>query len=405
MRSVALWLSHGFVFVLPMEGVVSVPGLGRLSRIIGLLLAVSWLLVIAAQGRCRKPHPVHLVMFLFALWNGLSISWSLDPLASAGRFGTYLQLVALVFILWDLYATPADLRTGLQAYVLGCFASALSTYWNYLQGHEFYFRRYSGGGLQVNDLGMTLALALPIAWYLTRTEQDRPQALGWRIVDYAYVPAGVLAILLSASRSAALGMLPAFLFMASSLSRVALRWRVALVGASAACLLAVLPLVPEASFQRLADTGDRITQGNLSGRLDTWLDGLAAFSEHPILGVGSKAFIEAADETGHVAHNFALALLVELGIVGFSLYAVVLAMVVHSALLQPRWNRRLWLTVLAIWFTGAIVHNWEHRKPTWLFFGLVTTAAHLPLRRDEPDADPIPTGLGARGTALAPRRS
>lgn len=397
-------MSYLFVVVLPMEGIVAVPGLGSVSRVIGLLLAVFWLLAVAAEGRCRKPHPVHYVMLLFALWNGLSISWSLDPLGSAGRFSTYLQLVGLVFILWDLYVTPAALRTALQAYVLGAFASALSTYWNYAQGHEFYFQRYSAGGLHVNDLGLTLALAIPIAWYLTRTERDRLQVFWLRIVNYAYVPAGVLGILLSASRSAAIATLPAFLFMAMSLSRVARRWRLVLLGASVACLIALLPLVPESSFQRLAATGDRITEGNLSGRLNTWLDGLAVFSEHPFFGVGSKAFREAADETGHVAHNFALAILVELGIIGFALYAVMLAMVVHCALVQPRWNRRLWLTVLAIWFTGAIVHNWEHRKPTWLFFGLVTVGASLPLRR-EPEAGPDPTGTRTREGLLVPGRS
>ena len=47
---------------------------------------------------------------------------------------TYVQLLALSLIIWDLYVTRAKLRLGMQVYVLGAYVAVASTVWNYLQG-------------------------------------------------------------------------------------------------------------------------------------------------------------------------------------------------------------------------------------------------------------------------------
>jgi hypothetical protein len=78
-----------------------------------------------------------------------------------------------------------------------------------------------------------------------------------------------------------------------------------------------------------------------------------------------------------------LSLLVEVGVIGFMLYATILAMAVYSAIHQPKWSCRLWLTILMVWTIGASSHNWEHRKQTWLFLGLATVSASVYGRRDE----------------------
>ena len=78
MRTVALWLSLILIFVIPWENTIDVEGVGTASRAVGLVVAAFWLLTVVASGRFRKPHPFHLVVFLFVLWNGASILWSLD---------------------------------------------------------------------------------------------------------------------------------------------------------------------------------------------------------------------------------------------------------------------------------------------------------------------------------------
>jgi O-antigen ligase len=177
--------------------------------------------------------------------------------------------------------------------------------------------------------------------------------------------------------------MPAFLFIFLSLTRFKLHIRILLFIVLGASLLGLLPLVPESSFQRLAATDSVISGGDLNGRAGIWREGFAVFVENPLIGVGGGAFREAASESGKVAHNFVLSLLVEVGIVGFVLYAIVLAMAVYYAIHQPKWSCRLWLTVLTVWAIGAATHNWEHRKQTWLFLSLVPVGASAYLRRDE----------------------
>ncbi|MGH8580919.1 MAG: O-antigen ligase family protein [Gammaproteobacteria bacterium] len=388
MRAVAFRASLLFILLLPFENSVFIPVLGSLAKVAGLFLAASWLLTVITEGRVRKPHLIHLIMLLFVLWVGLSVFWSIDPVGTVRRFFTYLQLVCVVFIIWDLYTTPTALRAGLQAYVFGAFIAALNTYYNYSQSNEFYFQRYTAGDLQVNHLGIALALGIPIAWYLTLFKDKGWMGYWLRLVDYAYVPAAGLAISLVASRASFLMSLGGFIFIFMSLVSSRTHVRILLFGALLASFFALAPLVPEDSIGRSAGwlasplMSARNT-GRPEGRLQTWRAGLAISSQRPVLGVGSGGFKEANDETGHEPHNLVIALLAELGPIGLILFVSVLMLSVYHAMLQPKPTRGLWLTVLFGLAIALATHNAEGQKQTWLLLGLVTVGAGLCIRSDE----------------------
>ena len=118
MRSLTFKLSLIFIFIIPWEGVVRFPS-ATSSKLVGLLVGGLWLVTVIVTRQMRKPAPFHLMLCLFTLWNGASVFWSADPKNTAGRFGTWLQILLLVLILWDLYTTRASLLAGLQAYILG----------------------------------------------------------------------------------------------------------------------------------------------------------------------------------------------------------------------------------------------------------------------------------------------
>ncbi len=384
MRKVTFWLSLALIFVIPLENAVFIQGLGRLSKAVGLLAAALWIATVIITGQARKPRLFHAVIVLFVLWNAVSVFWSVDHERTMDRAITYAQLFVMVLIIWDLYATPTALHAGLQAYILGAYISIGSTIFNYFHATEFYSRRYAGAGMHVNDLALTLALGIAVAWYLTLIKDEQGKKSYWlTLINYAYVPAAALAILLTASRGAVIAAMPAFLFIFLSLTRFKLHIRILLFVMLVGSLLAVLPFVPESSFQRLAATEIAITEGGLNGRSAIWREGVALFFAHPLLGVGSGAFRSAADETGQLAHNFVISLLVEVGVIGFLLYTFVLTMAVYYAIHQPKWSCRFWLTVLMVWTIGAASHNWEHRKQTWLFLSLVPVGATAYLRRND----------------------
>ena len=126
MRTITYWLSLSLIFVIPWENLSHIEGVGTLGRAIGLVVAASWGATVVSTRRFRKPCPFLLVFFLFVLWNGVSILWSLDIDETLQRTMTYVQLAFFVLILWDIYTEPAALRAALQSYVFGAYVGIMS---------------------------------------------------------------------------------------------------------------------------------------------------------------------------------------------------------------------------------------------------------------------------------------
>jgi len=377
MRTVAFWLSLFMIFVIPWENSIDIEGVGTVSRTIGLVVAVFWMATIIVTGKFRKPHSFHLAIYLFIVWNIASTFWSFDVAATLDRLQTYIQLLFMIFILWDLYNTPGDLRAGLQAYVLGAYVAFGSTFVNYLTGNEESFLRYAATGFNANDLGPILALGIPIAWYLAITGGNNSKlANALKVVNYAYIPAGILGILLSGTRGAMIAALPAIVFILSTLTRLRFRTRVMIFIALIGTLFALQTVVPQYSIERLATTGASISELDLDGRVNIWRQGIKVFSEHPLLGVGSSAFRTAVG-IEKVAHNTFISVLVEVGIIGWVLFGIILAITFYQAIHQPKLTARFWLTVLLVWALTASFMTWEQRKQTWLILSLVIVSAGL----------------------------
>jgi O-antigen ligase len=372
MRTFSFLLSLGLIFAIPWENTITMSGVNVLTKGIGILMAAVWLVSSPKVG-FRKPHPFHMIAFLFILWNIASFFWSVEVDDTVMRIVTYVQVGIMAWILWDLYTTPKAVKAGLQAYVLGAYVSIGSTIFNYLSGIERHMR-YAATGFNANELGFIVALGIPVAWYLAVSESNGGKAQALKLVNFTYVPAAILAILLTASRGSLIAALPGFLFLLGSLTRLKVYHRVLLFTALTAALFALLPLVPQSSFQRLGSARTSITEGDLAGRVDIWGEGIGVLSEHPIVGIGSGAFRTAVG-LDKVAHNSFISVVVELGMIGFVLFAAILAIAVYEALHQARWDSIFWLTVLLVWALGISVHAWEHRKVTWLFLSLVVISA------------------------------
>jgi O-antigen ligase len=377
MRTLAFWLSLVLIFMIPWENMVVVSSLGTISRGAGLLMAAFWGATVVVTGRFRKPRPFHATVFLFMLWSTVSVFWSVDVDMTIIRLLTYFQLLGFVLILWDLYTTPAALKAGLQAYVLGAYVSIGSVVINYHTGVSSNPGRYTATGFNETYVALILALGIPVAWHLATSESDSKKTHLLRLVNYAYIPAATLAILLTATRGALIAAFPAFFFVFASFIRLKLFQRVLLFATLIGALVALQPLIPQKSLDRLGTTGTSIAEGDFGERGPVWREGIAIFEEHPLLGVGGGAFRVAATGTRHSAHNTYLSVLVEVGIIGFGLFAIILAMAVYHAWHQPKWDSRFWLTVLIVWAVGVVTIALENRKAIWLFLSLVVVSANV----------------------------
>ena len=377
MRKLALWALLIFVFTIPMESIVEIPGFGRISKLVGIGAIAVWAVSVAASGRLRRPRPIHVAVLLFVTWNIASVLWSEDIPTSLGQSITYIQLGVLVYLLWDTVRAHDELRAVMQAYVLGACVTVVRLLADSLAGGGPYQARFTTGGFEVNSLALVLGLAIPFAWYLAVGAARRRTRI-LVLVDLAYIPVAVVAVLLTGSRSALLSLVPGVVYVLIWLVRFGASRRllaVAVVGGLGVFLWSQ-SLVPERTLERLSTTGTAVTGGDLGGRLSTWRVAYLTFADHPIEGVGSGAFRTFGTEKA--AHNVALRFLVELGVVGLTLFVSIVFLALVDARKQRRALAGLWISVLLMWGIGAAVHNFEDRKQTWLIFGMIAVGAGLP---------------------------
>jgi O-antigen ligase len=393
MRRIATAVSLVFIFLIPWEGVVDFPGLGAgesstLAKYTGLALAAVWAVMVMLTGRFRKPTAFHFVVYLFVAWNAVSIFWSLGPERTITHVMTWAQLLILVFILWDLFTTRTTLLAGLQAYILGAYISVGSAVYNFLAGNSYYtnYQRFSAGDTNPDGFGFILAVGVPLAWYLALSPSMTKLTHRLKLINYVYIPAAFLGIALSGTRTALIATIPGMAFGLASLTRLRLWARVAIMLLFTATALFVLPyLATLTSFQRFGTIGTELAEGDLNNRTVNWQEGLAVFADHPIIGIGSNMY-RSVNSLGKVAHNSFISILVELGLIGFTLFGAILVMVARQALRHPRWEARFWLTVLAVWAIGASTLTWEYRKQTWVLLSMIVASAALPRQQEEIDA-------------------
>ena len=373
-RRIAWPLLCAFVFSLPWEKSLLVPEVGTLSRLLGALAVAA---ALWRRPSFRAPNLALALAALFAGWEALTYFWSISPGETAARALTFAQLAVMVWLIWDSCRTAAQQTCLLRAYVAGAAVASLLTITRYAQGLQTYYRRYAAAGFDPNDLGLTVALSIPLALYLSLRER------GWaRWASRAAVVVAMAAVLLSASRTSLVVSFLSFTF-------VAWTWRESdrgqrLAGIVLAGLLAAgaLQLAPTAARQRLATLPREAAQGTLHDRTRIWKAGLNSFRSHPVVGVGAGAYPEAVRpqigtpaRAGHqyVAHSTWLSVLVECGLIGLGLFLMLTGTLAAFVWFMPLAERALWSVMLAVWAVGITTLTWEHRKPGWLLFALIMT--------------------------------
>jgi O-antigen ligase len=373
---VVLWL---FVCSFPIEKGIVIPGLGSISRLLGAAALGAGLVAVLVDARIRAFHPLHAVMAALASWTALTIRWSLAPEAGAEKLTTFIQLLGVVWLVWEFCPSRRRIHSLMQAYVLGTLWASCDTVSRWLVARQTYYQRYAASGFDPNDLALTLAISIPLSYSLA------VRARGWRAAFYwIQIALTSLTILLSASRTGFVTGLLAATVALLSLRHVSRRQRVAVWAGMAVVAIGAAAFVPASSWQRLSTIGAEVSAGKLNMREVIWKAGLDAFNEHPIGGVGAGAFPRSVEPvmgwpTGWlvVAHNTFLSMLVETGLVGFALFAALLGGVVWSIARMRGMDRITWGLVFAVWMVGANTLSWEVRKPTWMIFALVLAQARL----------------------------
>ena len=369
MRRITYWLAIVLIFTLPWEDSVTVAILGSLTRMLGLLVAVFWVVTMLLEGRFRKPIFFHALVLIFFLWNFVSIVWSKDTAGTFQRIQTYSQIFLLVLIFWEIFQKPENLRAGLQAYVVGAYIPIISTIYNYISGSVAtpYEGRYSATGVNAVDLALILIMGLPIAMHLLITAGQNKQGIIIKLINLAYIPLAIFSITLTGSRTSLLAIIP-FGFYLVFTRQIRYDRKILVFCTLLISLFAMLPLIPQSVITRLSTLGVSLETGELSGRVEYWKQAILIFSKHPLIGIGSGTMGSAI---GQAVHNTFISVAAETGFIGFVLFFTILAITLFQAINISNGNSGLWVAIFLSWVIGVCSLSWEFRKLTWLFLDFI----------------------------------
>ncbi len=362
----ALWL---LVFAIPWEDAIWLPEYGTATRLIGMLAAGLGVLAFIEKGRIRFPSAAHVVMILFTMWACISYLWSAYPDSTAVQASTYCQLLVMAWLIWELCPDRRDQERLMQAYIFGTFVSGIDTLYQFLAHHEVAYQRYAGAGLNADQVGLIMAVSIPISYYLLI--QSR-KLLAW--VYGLQLALAETSILLSAGRGGFLAGFVALSIVPVTSRRLSPLQKITILCVIFLAIGSSFFLVPTTSWERMSTIPEEVAHGSLNERRAIWSACWELFRTHPFLGVGAGAFRESSTRflpVPVIPHNTFLGVLAEQGIIGFGLFCAILALLVLSAKAMAPLRRKLWMVFLAVWVVAASDLTWDNGKSTWFFFGLL----------------------------------
>jgi O-antigen ligase len=384
---IALLALIAFLEVLPFGGAAV-----SIAKATGALLALSWLALLATRRETENDffssHPgLSYVLLAFLGWAALSSFWAEDSgaaLESAYRFGLNLMLLPIVF---TAIRSSRHVVWVLSAFLVGAVASASYGMLTPAASESAISGRLAGVGLDPNELAALLVATLTFAAALAA----RQGTAVLRVAAAAAIPFCLAGVLLSLSRGGLVALSVALLTAVV----VGGRWRgralVLLVVAAIAVVFYIGSVATPAGRAHLTQTGGG------TGRTDIWTVGWRMVEAHPFTGVGANNFrvasvhyllepgvIRRSDfivETPKVAHNMYLEVLADLGVVGLTLFLVIIAFSVRCAVGAARAFKRcgdapmeLFARALIVAIAALLAADFflseQYSKQLWLLLAL-----------------------------------
>lgn len=377
MRKIAWVLLLLFAFAIPWEYSLDLgEPLGNIARIVGLLLLLAAIPAVLQAGHLRTPGPLQWLVLAFYLWFCCSYFWTIEPLATLERIRGFFQEMMIVWLVWEFAESPRDLRALLRATVAGSWVLAVLTLANFASPEAIAAGqiRFVAEGQDPNDAARYLDLGFPLAALLLNSESRWPA----RLLALGYLPLGLVAVLLTASREGFLAAVVALAGCALLLLRSHARGVLAGTLALPVIAAALWFSVPHQTFERLATIPSQLQGGDLNQRLNIWRVGWHAFVQAPWLGAGAGSFVRAAGLSPiDTAHNTVLSILVSGGVCALFLAVGIVGLATRSAM-QTHGPLRLALaTALLVWIVTSLVATVEENRTTWLLLALVALAGRL----------------------------
>jgi O-antigen ligase len=352
--AVCLWVPLAFL-----EGFAAFNLGGKAA---GLLLTVGWLGAlktgVATTSVLRRHRRLVEVLGLFVVWISLSAAWAPDTGRALGDLWHWYAVALIFVVVASTVNTRSTFRLICGAFVAGAVVSVVASA---SSGSLFSgTQRLSSAVGDPNYLAMGLVAGIAVAAALA-VGLPTP---GWRwllVVVIAVLAAGIVA---SQSRG---GMVAA---VATGIAAVAIfkGRRKQVLG-----LVLVVAAVAAVSFAMDPHAWHRVTKPDArgAGRIDLWTVAWNISENHPINGIGIRNFgvvaptyvrrvgplehVDLVADRPKVVHNTYLQFLAETGIVGLSLFVVLVLGCLRAGLKAAGRFRALGADDLEVLAQGVVV--------------------------------------------------
>jgi O-antigen ligase len=374
MRRLAWVLLLVYAFAIPWEYSLDVgPPLGNAARIAGVLLLVVAIPAVIESGRIRAPGALQWAALALYLFFCCSFFWTIDKAATLEKIRGFFQEMMAVWLVWEFADTPRDLRSLLRAFVAGSWVLALLTLASFSSPEAIAAgqARFAAYGQDPNDVARFLDIGFPLAVLL---ESGESRWLG-RLFALGYLPVGLVAVLLTASRGGFVAAVAALAGCAAILANTHLR--AVLLGflALPAIVAGLWFAIPHEIFYRLATIPQQLAGGDLNQRVNIWQAGWRAFARAPVFGTGAGTFVAAARlAPADTAHNTLLSIAVAGGLCAVTLAVAIVVLVCRSAVGTAGHLRLALLVALMAWAITSLTLTVEESRLTWLLFAIVALA-------------------------------
>jgi len=375
----ALW---PFLAAMPF-GEFSAGGVTILKLAGGLAFA-GWLLGrLRARDRVRWDTGATL-MLLFVFWGAASYFWSIDPATSMNKLQTYVLLLVTYFLVINVVRGEKQLSATMVALWVGMLVLVVSGVMGIsaIQANNEDSRLAGVEGNANGYVALLIACVPACYWLFTRAK-----SAFYRAVVAASLLGAAVTSFYTKSRG---GFISIVVFFLTLLAFRQTRRRT--LGFVLVFLVLALRLAPLGLWQRLDESRQR---GDVrTTRL--WPAGLRALGQHPLFGSGLGTNERAIRALGarESVHNSPLAVAIELGTVGLTLYCALLAYCIvrlwratASATILGRMREAGFAIVLLAGFFGYMT-TWfkgggmEYSKMVWVLLGLMSAYARM-LERPE----------------------
>jgi hypothetical protein len=359
------------IFILPWRALLEISDGVTAARLLGALTGVFWLMYLIFYGKVRKPHPFHVVLFLFVAWMGLSVLWTVDTIATLFTFFSIFSGASFCLVLWDLFRTKSSVATAALAYVTGCYVVIIIEGFNFLFLGSFRVGEVVSGPNYVTG---RLVFGLPLAWYLISHQTPNSSKM-MQYIGITYLPLASITTLLTQSRQGLVSLSAALILVTIAHLRkeeklqsiipsmfVGLLISILLINNILKNrLLGVLPIDELGRAFRVL-TGDLApSEANLDQRFEIYSAAIELFASNFLYGTGAGSFRTAVEPIlgyAQAPHSTYLSVGVESGIIGIVLFTLLISSLLKGLFDFNSPSKMTGIILLMLYLLLSFVNTW-----------------------------------------------